>query len=80
MKFGSDRIGSLTHHQDTEGPHVLSSDFAVHAEPEEFEACLTRLRQHAAAKKFDVRRAHDPSRLAPDISISPTRSKALATM
>src|SRR5262249_248666 len=28
--------GSLTLHQDTEGPHVLSSDFAVHAEPEEF--------------------------------------------
>src|SRR5262245_36005374 len=28
-------VGSLTLHQDMEGPHVLSSDFAVHAEPEE---------------------------------------------
>src|SRR6516164_9725231 len=28
--------GSLTLHQDTEGSYVLSSDFAVHAEPEEF--------------------------------------------
>src|SRR5262249_4444360 len=35
-KCGSDRIGSLTLYKDTEGPHVLSSDFAVHAEPEEF--------------------------------------------
>src|SRR6516165_3684626 len=32
----SDCDGSLTPHQDTEGPHVLSSDFAVYAEPEEF--------------------------------------------
>src|ERR1700730_3262239 len=58
--WGSDRrIGSLTLHQDTEGPHVLSTDFAVHAEPEELRELSRQGRAACGRQEVRPRRAHD---------------------
>src|SRR5215831_1383985 len=51
--------GSLTLHQDTEGPHVLSSDFAVHAEPEEFRDLSRQGSAACGRPEVRRRRAHD---------------------
>ena len=49
-----------------EAPHVLSNHVAVHADPEDFETCLGKAEQHAAAKEFDIG-VLLASRLAPDM-------------